>query len=187
MRHEGYDASEVATFLQAVADEVRAMQIQLELLRNNSADPLSRPATRAAPSPIVGIDQVASRFPNAGDPLESELTLDALQDAQADLVARVTSTARDLHESLGSGGPVVSPDHLRTSAATGASYSAPRPPMSPRPAPPAAPPASTWVAPPAPPSSAVTDIDLDADHLQEASNALDGVLDDVMGSIRPDR
>lgn len=142
----------------------------------------------AAPGGVTG----AAPLPRDMDPLESELTLDALKDAQADLVARVESTAKDLHDSLETGGRMAHPNHLRTAryqtpartaapsaasavtsaAATTASSTPPPPP--PAPVPPAT----------APPIQ-LTEADLNGEQLKEARDKLDNVLDDVMGSIRP--
>lgn len=179
MRHEGYDQTEVATFLGAVASELRSVQMRLELLEDTV------PAgTRIPTSPVLGINEVSAALPPDGAPLESQITLDALQDAQADLVARVRSTAQGLHESLESGGRMMSPNHLRSNAASGAIPAPPPPVTSPAPAP-LHPPAPVQPAPTVE-ASPLAGIDLAADPLEDARNALDNVLDDVMGSIRPD-
>ena len=170
--------------------------MQVEFLQTgDAAAPGATGATGVTGAPRSAV--AAQPLPRTQDPLESELTLDALKDAQADLVARVESTARDLHDSLETGGRMAHPNHLRTAryqppvrsaagnptagnptAGNPAAGSAPAPP------PPPAPPAPAAPAAEAAPIQ-LTEADLNGEQLKEARDKLDNVLDDVMGSVRP--
>lgn len=220
MRQEGYDVSEVETFLRAVSARLGELEAQVAgstASSDSSKDGLRADAERLAR--IADVELAAGRRAS----FDSRITLDALQDAQADLVARVESTAKDLHDALERDGRVPNRRHLSantwrapstsTSSAAPASTSTPSAttstaaatseavpaapvadpatpePTSKSPVEPVAP--TPAVAAPEPePVPATTDLaavlaDLDKDPLGDASNALDDVLDDVMGSLRP--
>ena len=264
-RSEGYDVTEVETFLHALATRIGELEAQVASATTGSAG--SKDKLRADAERLARIADVELAAGGRAS-FDSRITLDALQDAQADIVARVESTAKDLHDSIerdgrvsssrtnwrptpstttsaatsSSAGTPASASAAPTSAATtptpaadpvsavsqpavepatpatpaasspsAAQASAPAPAaeakqsaqtQQPTPAPQEAPPsqappaaAAPTTPTPATPVAASTPssekdlasmlAELDEDPLGDASNALDGVLDDVMGTLRP--